>query len=94
MCWCRCHAGGAVPLGEVAKVTPARGPTTIRTENGQLATYIYVDIRDRDIGSYVADAKHAVEASIQFPPGTLCDVERPVRISRTRHGAARRSSCR
>jgi Cu(I)/Ag(I) efflux system membrane protein CusA/SilA len=63
-------AGGAVPLGEVAKVVPARGPTSIRTENGQLATYIYVDIRDRDIGSYVADAQQAVKASIQFPPGS------------------------
>jgi copper/silver efflux system protein len=62
-------AGGAVPLGEVAKVTPARGPTSIRTENGQLATYIYVDIRDRDLGGYVAEAQRAVAASIQFPPG-------------------------
>jgi Cu(I)/Ag(I) efflux system membrane protein CusA/SilA len=32
--------GGAVPLGEVAKVAPSRGPTSIRTENGQLAAYI------------------------------------------------------
>jgi Cu(I)/Ag(I) efflux system membrane protein CusA/SilA len=62
-------AGGAVPLAEVAKVEPARGPNSIRTENGQLATYIYVDIRDRDIGGYVADAQRAVQASIQFPPG-------------------------
>ncbi len=62
-------AGGAVPLGEVAKVEPARGPTSIRTENGQLATYIYVDIRDRDIGSYVADAQRAVTESVQFPAG-------------------------
>ena len=62
--------GGAVPLGEVAKVAPARGPSSIRTENGQLATYIYVDIRGRDLGSYVADAQHAVQASIQFPAGT------------------------
>jgi Cu(I)/Ag(I) efflux system membrane protein CusA/SilA len=62
-------AGGAVPLGEVARVEPARGPTSIRTENGQLATYIYVDIRDRDLGGYVADAKQAVQASIAFPPG-------------------------
>src|SRR6266702_2161163 len=61
--------GGAVPLGEVAKVAPSRGPTSIRTENGQLAAYIYVDIRDRDIGSYVADAQAAVKASIAFPPG-------------------------
>jgi Cu(I)/Ag(I) efflux system membrane protein CusA/SilA len=61
--------GGAVPLGEVAKVEPARGPTSIRTENGQLAVYIYVDIRDRDLGGYVADAQQAVKASITFPPG-------------------------
>ena len=63
-------AGGAVPLGEVAKVAPARGPTSIRTENGQLAVYIYVDIRDRDLGGYVADAQQAVKASIQFPAGS------------------------
>src|SRR5262249_21992310 len=63
-------AGGAVPLGEVARVEPARGPSSIRTENGQLATYIYVDIRDPDLGGYVADAQRAVQASIQFPPGT------------------------
>jgi Cu(I)/Ag(I) efflux system membrane protein CusA/SilA len=62
-------AGGAVPLGEVAKVAPARGPSSIRTENGQLATYIYVDIRDRDLGGYIADAQRAVQASIQFPAG-------------------------
>jgi Cu(I)/Ag(I) efflux system membrane protein CusA/SilA len=62
-------AGGAVPLGEVAKVEPARGPTSIRTENGQLSTYIYVDIRDRDLGSYVADAQRAVSEIIQFPTG-------------------------
>ncbi|MBX9909290.1 MAG: CusA/CzcA family heavy metal efflux RND transporter [Beijerinckiaceae bacterium] len=62
--------GGTVPLGEVASIKLARGPTTIRTENGQLAIYIFVDIRDRDLGSYVADAKAAVAASIQFPPGS------------------------
>ena len=61
--------GGTVPLGEVAKVELARGPTTIRTENGQLAAYVYVDIRDRDVGSYVADAQKAVRASVSFPPG-------------------------
>jgi Cu(I)/Ag(I) efflux system membrane protein CusA/SilA len=62
-------AGGAVPLGEVASVQLTRGPTSIRTENGQLANYVYVDIRDRDLGGYVADAQQAVQAGIQFPPG-------------------------
>ena len=61
--------GGAVPLGEVAKVRLTRGATTVRTENGQLATYIYVDINGRDLGGYVADAKTAVTASVNLPPG-------------------------
>jgi Cu(I)/Ag(I) efflux system membrane protein CusA/SilA len=61
--------GGAVPLAEVANVQLARGPTSIRTENAQLATYIYVDIRDRDLGSYVTEAQRAVQASVRFPPG-------------------------
>jgi Cu(I)/Ag(I) efflux system membrane protein CusA/SilA len=61
--------GGTVPLGEVARIAPSRGPTSIRTENGQLATYIYVDIRDRDIGGYVADAQQAVQSAVRFPPG-------------------------
>jgi Cu(I)/Ag(I) efflux system membrane protein CusA/SilA len=62
--------GGTVPLGEVAKVSLAQGPPSIRTENAQLATYIYVDVRDRDIGGYVADAQKAVAAGVEFPPGT------------------------
>ena len=62
-------AGGGVPLAEVATVQLARGPTSIRTENAQLATYIYVDIRDRDLGGYVADARRAVQATVQFPHG-------------------------
>src|SRR5207249_4107651 len=45
--------GGTVPLGQVAKVNLAQGPASIRTENSQLAVYIYVDLRDRDIGSFV-----------------------------------------
>jgi Cu(I)/Ag(I) efflux system membrane protein CusA/SilA len=61
--------GGTVPLGEVAKVELAKGPATIRTENAQLAAYIYIDLRDRDIGSYVADAQKAVAAQVKFPPG-------------------------
>jgi Cu(I)/Ag(I) efflux system membrane protein CusA/SilA len=62
--------GGAVPLGEIAAIAPTRGPSSIRTENGQLAIYIYVDIRDRDLGGYVADAQNAVKASITFPAGS------------------------
>jgi Cu(I)/Ag(I) efflux system membrane protein CusA/SilA len=61
--------GGTVPLGQVAKISLAQGPSSIRTENAQLVTYIYVDLRDRDLGGYVADAQKAVASEVQFPPG-------------------------
>jgi Cu(I)/Ag(I) efflux system membrane protein CusA/SilA len=61
---------GTVPLGQIAKVSLERGPATIRTENAQLAVYIYVDLRDRDLGGYVADAQKAVASQVRFPPGT------------------------
>jgi copper/silver efflux system protein len=62
-------SGGAVPLSEVADVSLAQGPSMLRTEDAQLALYIFVDFRDRDIGSYVADAQEAVATQVDFPPG-------------------------
>ncbi|UWU17114.1 CusA/CzcA family heavy metal efflux RND transporter (plasmid) [Rhizobium sullae] len=61
--------GGSVPLGEVADVKLTRGATTIRTENGQLAVYIFVDIANRDLGGYVAEAQEAVAKSVKMPAG-------------------------
>ncbi|PSC05656.1 CusA/CzcA family heavy metal efflux RND transporter [Alsobacter soli] len=62
-------AGGAVPLGEVAEVKLNRGATSIRTENGQLAIYIFVDMAGRDLGGYVAEARRAVANEVKFPAG-------------------------
>jgi Cu(I)/Ag(I) efflux system membrane protein CusA/SilA len=61
--------GASVPLGQIATVKLRQGPASIRTENAKLAAYIFVDARDRDLGSYVADARRAVSASVKFPPG-------------------------
>ena len=61
--------GGAVPLGEVADIRLTQGATSIRTENAKLATYVYVDIRGRDLGGYVAAARKAVEEQVNMPPG-------------------------
>lgn len=61
--------GAMIPLGQVAKVVVAKGAPGIRTENALLSAYIYVDIRDRDIGGYVADAKKAVAEQVKFPSG-------------------------
>lgn len=61
--------GGTVPLGEVADVKLSRGATTIRTENGQLAVYIFVDIAGRDLGGYVSEAQQAVAKAVKLPAG-------------------------
>jgi len=61
--------GGTVPLGEVAKVELTRGATSIRTENGQLVVYIFVDITGRDLGGYVHEAKQAVADQVKLPAG-------------------------
>jgi Cu(I)/Ag(I) efflux system membrane protein CusA/SilA len=59
-----------VPLGQVAQVKIVKGAPSIRTENALLSAYIYVDIRDRDIGSFVKDAQRAVETQVKFPQGS------------------------
>lgn len=63
-------AGGTVPLGEVADIKLSQGATSIRTENAKLATYIFVDIRDRDLGGYIKDAKKAVNDQVKLPAST------------------------
>jgi Cu(I)/Ag(I) efflux system membrane protein CusA/SilA len=63
-------SGATVPLGEVADINLTQGPASIRTENAKLATYVFVDIRDRDLGGYVADAKRAVTENVRLPAGT------------------------
>jgi Cu(I)/Ag(I) efflux system membrane protein CusA/SilA len=66
---------GQIPLGAVADIVVASGPPMIRDEAGLLVGYVYVDIAaDRDVGSYVDDAKVAVEKArksgkISIPPG-------------------------
>jgi Cu(I)/Ag(I) efflux system membrane protein CusA/SilA len=61
--------GGMIPLGQVAKLTRSQGPSMVRTENAQLAVYIYVDIEGRDIGSYVAEAQRRIAAEVKMPTG-------------------------
>ncbi|OGS93921.1 MAG: cation transporter [Gallionellales bacterium RIFCSPLOWO2_02_FULL_57_47] len=61
--------GAMIPLGQLARVEVVKGAPAIRTENALLSAYIFVDIRDRDIGTYVADARKAVAEKVKFPPG-------------------------
>src|SRR5882757_9833848 len=60
--------GTAIPLGQLASIGITQGPPSIRTENAQLVDYIYVDLHDRDLGSYVTEAQRAVQ-QVPIPPG-------------------------
>jgi Cu(I)/Ag(I) efflux system membrane protein CusA/SilA len=57
-----------VPLGELADIKYVRGPTVIKSEEGLLTAYVYVDFSGRDVGGYVNDAKKSV-ASLKIPEG-------------------------
>ncbi|MBY0563697.1 MAG: CusA/CzcA family heavy metal efflux RND transporter [Hyphomonadaceae bacterium] len=60
--------GLRLTLGEVARLTIADGPAMIRSENGRLSAFVYVDVRDRDLASVVGDLREAV-AGAQLPAG-------------------------
>jgi Cu(I)/Ag(I) efflux system membrane protein CusA/SilA len=62
-------AGAQIPLEQIADISLTTGPTVVRTEQGQLLGYVYVDVADRDLGGYVADAQRAVAAMVKLPTG-------------------------
>jgi Cu(I)/Ag(I) efflux system membrane protein CusA/SilA len=62
-------SGAQIPLGQLADIRLTQGPAMIRDENGMLSGYVYVDIAGRDVGSYVTEAKRAVEKNFQMPTG-------------------------
>ncbi|MGA4578739.1 efflux RND transporter permease subunit [Limisphaera sp. VF-2] len=57
-------AATQVPLAQLAEIRLVAGPPLIRSEDGVLTGWVYVDVADRDIGSYVAEARRAVEEKI------------------------------
>ena len=61
--------GEFLTLGQVADVVVTNGPPVIRSENARLNGWVYVDIRGRDLGSFVAEARRAVAEKIQLPGG-------------------------
>jgi copper/silver efflux system protein len=61
--------GRQVPLGQVASITPVKGPMVIRSENTRPNTWVFVDIRGIDIGTYIKRAQKAVSESVTLPQG-------------------------
>jgi len=61
--------GTQLVLGQVADISLTMGPPMLKSENGQLATYVYVDTSGRDLGAVVADLQQAVARQVTLPPG-------------------------
>lgn len=62
-------AGTHVPLGDLARIGIGDGPAMIRSENTRPASFVFVDIGDRDLGSWIAEARRRVTDEVDLPPG-------------------------
>ncbi len=61
--------GRQVPLGQVATITTTKGPMVVRSENTRPNSWVFVDIRDIDIGSYIKLAQKAISEKVALPTG-------------------------
>ena len=58
-----------IPLGQLAEVSISKGAPAIKSEQSRPNAWIYVDIRDIDVGSYVQSAQQAVAENVAIPAG-------------------------
>ena len=61
----------SVPLREVARFQFTEGVNQVSRENGQRRVVVQANVRGRDLGSYVSEARSAVEGRVQVPPGVF-----------------------
>jgi Cu(I)/Ag(I) efflux system membrane protein CusA/SilA len=62
-------SGDEIPLSQVADLQINKGPAGIKSENAKRTAWLYVDLRDIDVGSYVKMAKKVVDTTVEFPAG-------------------------
>ena len=58
-----------VPLADLAAITVEIGPNQISRENGKRRVVVTANVRDRDLGSFVAETRAKVDAEVTLPPG-------------------------
>ena len=62
-------SGAQIPLGQVAEFEIKKGPAGIKSENARRTAWLYVDLKDIDVGSYVKMAKQVVDTTVEYPAG-------------------------
>ncbi|MCX7793144.1 MAG: CusA/CzcA family heavy metal efflux RND transporter [Thermodesulfovibrionales bacterium] len=58
-----------ITLGQLADIEVKPGPTMIKSEEGLLAAYVYIDFSSKDIGGYIEEVKKRIREKIKIPPG-------------------------
>ncbi len=61
--------GGNIPLEELGSIEVKKGPPMIKSENARPNTWVYIDIKDIDVGTYVDRAKEIINEKVTLPPG-------------------------
>jgi Cu(I)/Ag(I) efflux system membrane protein CusA/SilA len=61
--------GEQIPIAQLATITPRKGPMVIRTEDTRPNAWVYVDIKNVDVGTYVQNAARAVAREVKLPTG-------------------------
>src|SRR5216684_3166593 len=66
-------SGAPIPLAQLAEIRSVEGPTMISSENGLLRGTVLLNVRGRDVGSFVDEAKPKLTSQVQLPPGYYMD---------------------
>jgi Cu(I)/Ag(I) efflux system membrane protein CusA/SilA len=61
--------GAQIPLAQLARIQVVMGPAMISSENGQLRAFVQLNVRNRDLGGFVDEAKAVLAKEVKLPPG-------------------------
>jgi Cu(I)/Ag(I) efflux system membrane protein CusA/SilA len=65
--------GTQVPLGELTEIRQVSGPAMVSSENGLLVVTVLLNVRGRDVGSFVDEARQVIAHKVQLPPGSYIE---------------------
>ena len=63
------HGGGNIPLEELGNIEIKKGPPAIKSENARPNAWVYIDIENIDVGTYVKKAQQIINEKVKIPPG-------------------------
>jgi Cu(I)/Ag(I) efflux system membrane protein CusA/SilA len=62
-------SGAQVPIAQLAKISIHQGPPSIKSENARRTAWVYIDLKDIDVATYVRRARRTLAEKISLPPG-------------------------